>query len=506
MRSDPNDEALPFNLQAETGILGALMFDRQAYSAIEDMLQGQHFYLPGHALIFDAIVGIYKKDGEVDPVLIDRALKGQEDYEVLANDRGAIGYLTDLLRNAPPWRSTPQYAEIIVDNAVRREIIRLARYTIDEARSNREENALDVISAAQKNMDEVAAFGPTKVAWVDLGAVYLRQLHKARDRGGDEPGIPTGIHDLDKVLGGLRPSTTNVLGARPGMGKSAVAVQIALNMAKAGYGVAFFSLEMPEEQLATRFGCALAYDRMAPVYSGKSTNPTYEDFERGNLTEAQWARLEDAAGELAELPIYMDFRSKMKVSQMSGAVRRLQREWKRRGLKGGVSIVDHILHVAGSDPKVTDPTQKFTEISGSLLDMHKTLEMPGLVLCQLNRSVESRDDKRPTMSDLKFTGALEEDAYSVSFLYRPEYYNRPPVGDEESPKAAKAWEQYHADKRRWANRLLWLQEKNRGGRGQQQVEMFCDIGCNAVQNLDMMAADNGSLVFPTGGAVFGDDV
>lgn len=493
------DEALPHNLDAEQALIGCLLFDGSAYVGLEDMISADHFFLAAHGKIFGHAMQLAKRGEPIDAIVIGHLMEGDAAYREV----GGLRYMQDMVARAAPVAALANYAQIIVDAAVRRETVRLAEYMIDEAMKNRDDTAQDILSASQKNLEEVAVFGPAKASWVDLGSIYLRQLHRSRHLDGDAPGIATGIHDLDKVLGGLRPSTTNVLGARPGMGKSAVAVQIALNVAQAGYGVAFFSLEMPEEQLATRFGCALAYDRMAPVYSGKSDNPTYEDFERGELTEAQWEKLERAAGLLADLPIYMDFRSKLKVSHMAGAVRRLKREWLRRGIKPGLIICDHVLHVAGDDPKVTDPTQKFTQISGSILDMNKSLEMPTLLLAQLNRSVESRDDKRPGLSDIKFAGAMEEDAFSVSFLYRPEYYNRMPISDEEDTKNLKEWAKYHADKKRWANRLLWLAEKNRGGRGQQQVEMFCDIGCNAVQNLNINAGETGRIQFPTGGDVFG---
>jgi replicative DNA helicase len=328
------DDALPHNLDAEQALIGCLLFDGSAYIGLEDMISADHFFLAAHGKIFGHAMQLAKRGEPIDAIVIGHLMEGDAAYREV----GGLRYMQDMVTRAAPVAALANYAQIIVDAAVRRETVRLAEYMIDEAMKNRDDTAQDILSASQKNLEEVAVFGPAKASWVDLGSIYLRQLHRSRHLDGDAPGIATGIHDLDKVLGGLRPSTTNVLGARPGMGKSAVAVQIALNVAQAGYGVAFFSLEMPEEQLATRFGCALAYDRMAPVYSGKSDNPTYEDFERGELTEAQWEKLERAAGLLADLPIYMDFRSKLKVSHMAGAVRRLKREWLRRGIKPGLII------------------------------------------------------------------------------------------------------------------------------------------------------------------------
>ena len=299
------------------------------------------------------------------------------------------------------------------------------------------------------------------------------------------PGVMTGLSELDEVLGGFRPSTLNIIAGRPGAGKSAAGVQVALNMARRGLGVGFFSLEMPEEQCSGRFASSVAYDRQAFWHNGVPPFPTFSAIERGDLTSLQWQAYKRAARTIDGLPIAFDYRSRLTVSQMTAAARRLLRSWERQGIQPGAFIIDHFLHIGAEKGARGEAAERYTTICNDLMHMAKSLSAPVILLCQLNRGVEAREDKRPTMADLKWTGALEENSFSVTFLYRPAYYLKPPVetASQTEEQRRAAWKRYDEEKGRVANQLHWLIEKNRGGVSNKQIETFCDIGFNAI--LDM---------------------
>ena len=482
----PLDGAMPHNLDAEQSLIGAIMLDNEAYHLIEVPLAAEHFYEPFHGVIYDIMRQRIREGRLAEPVNIAEEVKTWGAFESL----GGIRYFADLVDRAPGLTSAPHFASMILDLAIRRDLVRLGGELQKQARTDHRGDATDLVVSTEKILTELASTGTTAPAFKPVGQIYRRQIERARAANGAPPGVPTGIRDLDRVLGGLRPSTVAVLAGRPGMGKSAGGVQIGVNVAQAGFGVGMFSLEMPEEQTSGRFGCALAYDRSITGQTGDFSNATFENFEKGNLSDWQWGRIEGAQETLDGLPIYLDHRSKLRVSQMLPAMRRQKREWERAGIKPGLVIVDHVLHIGPEDPRADKVTQ-VTQASNDILDMAKSLNMAVLLLCQLSRGVEGREDKRPGLQDLKWAGALEEDAFSVTFLYRPEYYLRPPEDDNDD----KAWEKYRTAMAKAKNRLWWLVEKNRGGRAQQQVETFCDIGCNAIQQLGDPDYESGRINF-----------
>jgi replicative DNA helicase len=455
--------------EAEHALLGAVLYDNTALHRI-DGLAPSHFHDPVHGRIYAAISDLVGMDRGADPISVGDRMAADAGLA----DAGGRDYLGGLFQNAPPAANAPEYAAIIVDNATRRSLCDAAATISRLATDDRERDAGEIAIEAEKALTEIARTGVTRDAWCEAETAVLRAYQRAR-AGGGIPGVPTGLVDLDAVLGGLRPSTVNVLAGRPGMGKSAAGVQIVLNVARRGQGAAFFSLEMPEEQCSVRFGAALAYDRHAIRYSGESSNPTYEQFERGDLSAGQWGSLDRAMEQVQGLPIMLDFRSRLKVSQMTAAVRRQLRAWQRQGVKPGVVVIDHFLHIASEKGARGEAAERYTAIANDLLHMAKSLDIAILLLCQLNRGVEGREDKRPSLADLKWTGALEENAFSATFLYRPEYYVKPPVDHDD-----EAWDRYEKDKARTANKLFWIVEKNRGGQSNRQVETFCDIGCNAL--------------------------
>jgi len=459
----------PHSLEAEQAILGALMFDNAAYERL-DGLDGQQFHEPFHGRAFNVIRDLIAQGGTADPISVGDRLKSDSSFQGI----GGLGYLRDLFERGWPAINVPQYASIICDHATRRALADVSSQIAAAANDDRSRDAGEIALEAERSITEIARSGVTRDAWCDAESDLLLAYQRAR-AGKGMPGVSLGLRDVDAVLGGLRPATLNVLAGRPGMGKSAAGVQVALNVARAGLGAAFFSLEMPKEQCSVRFGSSLAYDRHAVLYSGQSSNPTYEQFELGDLSESQWVSLDRAMDNMRGLPIVIDYRSRLRVSQMTAAVRRQLRTWHRQGVKPGVVVIDHFLHISPEPGSKGLAAEMYTAIANDLLHMAKSLDIAILLLCQLNRGVEGREDKRPSLADLKWTGALEENAFSATFLYRPEYYVKPPVDHDD-----EAWNKYEAEKSRTANKLFWIVEKNRGGRSNQQVETFCNIGCNAI--------------------------
>lgn len=479
-RSDPRfsgeeERKLPQNLEAEQALLGILILENERVHDIGDVLRAMDFYEPFHQRLYDTIVATVRKGIVAEPAYLSGFFEGDPAFDQF----GGIGYLADLIDHSPPDNQARHYADIVVDQALRRYLLDAAGKAIASAYDT-SESALDLVLAAERAMGEVSMNGPQASAFHNISDVFARQFKRSREMDGQQPGISTGIPDLDKRLGGFRKQNVVILGGRPGMGKSAAAVQFAINVAQPsteapkGRGVAFFSLEMPEEQVATRFACALAFDRAADP----KINPTYEDFEKGELNDIQWQRLEAAGQKLADMPIEIDFRGKLKVTQMLAAARRLKRKWAKEGIEPGLIIIDHVLMVS-PEKRVNDKVVEISQIADDILDMAKTLDMPVLVLAQLSRDIDKRDDKRPNLGDLKWSGSLEENAAAVIFCFRPEYYNKPPRDDANT----KEWAKYEKIKEAFTDRLMFLLEKNRNGRAHQTIKVFCSIGHNAIQNL-----------------------
>lgn len=483
----PDEPHIPHSLGAEQALLGSMIFQNEVVYDVADMIRSADFYEPFHQRLYDVIVSTVRSGKAADINYLDAFFQGDPAYDQFQG----IRYLADLFDHAPPASAATHNADLIVDQALRRYLIASA----DEAKASAydtSQSALDLVLIAERAMGEVSMNGPQAMAFHNISDIFARTFAKAKAADGLQPGISTGIPDLDKKLGGLRKQNMILIGGRPGMGKSALAVQLAINVASPsdeapkGRGVAFFSLEMPEEQVGTRFGCALAYERG----SDPKSSPTFEDFEKGLLNDIQWQKLEAAGQKLATMPIEIDFRGKLKVSQMLAAARRMKRKWEREGIEPGVIIIDHFGMVA-PEKRINDKVQEASQIADDILDMAKVLDMPVVLLCQLARDIDKRDDKRPNLGDLKWSGSLEENAAAVIFCYRPEYYNKVPKDD--APK--KDWDKYEAIKLAFTDRLFALLEKNRNGRAHQSIKMFCSIGHNVIQNLGAADVLNRTLDF-----------
>ncbi len=408
------DKLPPQNLQAEASLLGSLMLDKDAIIKVADIVHGDDFYAAKNKLIYDAILSLYEKREPLDVVTLSNKLEAMGE---LSNIGGAT-YLTDLVNGVPSAAHVENYAKIVAQKATLRRLIGAANdigamaysedQPLDGLLDNAEQRLFDVSQKHLKqnftSMKEVLAESFDR----------LDSLHKDK---GKLRGLPTGFRQLDNILAGLQKSDLIILAARPAMGKSTFALNIAQNIAiKQGVPVGVFSLEMSKEQLV---------DRLLAAEAGIDS----WRLRTGNLEDKDFEKLNKAMGALAEAPIYFDDSGMVNVMEMRTKARRLQSE---NDL--GLIVIDYLQLMSGRNNSSDNRVQEISEISRGLKGLARELNIPVLALSQLSRAVESRSPQIPQLSDLRESGSIEQDADVVMFIYRDEYY-RPQ--DTEKPNTAE---------------------------------------------------------------------
>ncbi|WP_323042142.1 replicative DNA helicase [Gemmobacter sp.] len=429
-------DALPHNIEAEQQLLGAILTNNDVYDRIAALVKAEHFYDPVHQRIFEIAAARIQKNALASPVTLKAFLEDDPGLREL----GGPAYLVRLAGAAISAFAARDYAQMIYDLAVRRELIALGRDIADKAgKVEVASEPRDQITEAEQRLYKLGEQGVAERGFQS----FLRAVTAAVDvanaayqRGGGLSGIPTALVDLDKKLGGLHPSDLIILAGRPSMGKTSLATNIAFNVAKAykrgrkpdgsdgaveGGVVGFFSLEMSAEQLAAR------------ILSEASEVPS-EQIRRGDMTEHEFRRFVEAAKALEACPLYIDDTPALPISQVAARARRLKRT---HGLD--VLMVDYLQLLKGSSKD--NRVQEVSEITQGLKAIAKELNIPVIALSQLSRAVESREDKRPQLSDLRESGSIEQDADVVMFVFREEYYKeREKPSDHELEKMA-AWQQ-----------------------------------------------------------------
>ncbi len=426
-------DGLPQNIEAEQQLLGAILTNNDVYDRIAALVKAEHFYDPVHQRIFEKAANRIQKNALASPVTLKPFFEDDDGLKEL----GGAAYLVRLAGAAISAFAARDYAQMIYDLSVRRELIALGRDISAKA------GKVDVISEPREQIVEAEQrlykLGEQGVAergfqsFLKAAVEAVNTANAAYQRGGGLSGISTGLIDLDKKLGGLHPSDLLILAGRPSMGKTSLATNIAFNIAKAykrgrthdghdgaveGGVVGFFSLEMSAEQLAAR------------ILSEASEVPS-EQIRRGDMTEVEFRRFVDAAKALESCPLYIDDTPALPISQVAARARRLKRT---HGLD--VLVIDYLQLLKGSSKE--NRVQEVSEITQGLKAIAKELHIPVIALSQLSRQVESRDDKRPQLSDLRESGSIEQDADVVMFVYRDEYYKeREKPGDHELAKMAE---------------------------------------------------------------------
>jgi len=390
---------LPSNIEAEQALIGAVMYDNGALEGAERITRPQ-FYEPLHGRLWEAMTRKIAAGQMAEPVTLADEFRADEAFIGL----GSMAYLADLLDRAPPARAVPSLAATVADVALARSLALLAREI--EATALSGETGAATLEAAERALHGIAENGEAQQGFAPLRdaldeALAIAEAAKARQGG--LAGMSTGLIDLDNKLGGLVPSNLLILAGRPSMGKTALATNIALNVAKAGKRVGFFSLEMSAAELGLRL--------LADV-AGVSS----DRLRKGKADQFEMVRLRDARQEIANLPLYIDQTGAISLARLAARARRLQR---KMGLD--LIIVDY-LQLVTTTAKADNRTVEVGAIAAGLKALAKDLNVPVLALSQLSRKVEERPDKRPQLADLRESGSIEQDADVVMFVYREAYY------------------------------------------------------------------------------------
>jgi replicative DNA helicase len=407
MARSTRSESPPQSIDIEASLLGSLLIDGDAFIKIVDQIQADDFYDQKHGMIFSAMRSLYDKRSPIDILTMSEQLKNDSRLDII----GGASFLTELTNTVPTAAHLEQYADIVAEKAIRRRLIS-ASQDIADVSSDENKSLQELIEEAESRLFDVSQ-KHVKQDITSLESILgdsfdrLDDLH--RNKGGIR-GIPTGLRDLDKLLAGLQRSDLIVIAARPSMGKTALMLNIALNIAtKAKQGsVLVFSLEMSKEQLVDRLLAAEAGVDAWKLRTGEG------------LTDADFERLSAGMGELAEAPIFIDDTSGITVSDLRTKARRLHHQHPLAAI-----MVDYLQLMSGGSrfASMANRVQEISEISRSLKILARELNVPVIALSQLSRSVENRTPQIPQLADLRESGSIEQDADIVAFLYREEYYN-----------------------------------------------------------------------------------
>lgn len=398
------DRIPPQNIEAEQAVLGAMLIKKEAISEVVTILIGTDFYRDAHRIIFDAMLELFNKNEAVDLITITEQLRKNEQLDKV----GGIAYVTSLANSVPTAANIEYHAKIVKDKGQLRHLINSATAIAGMGYEDNE-NVIDVMDKAEKMILEVAAkrgggdFTPIKNILLDTFS-KIEVLYASK---GGITGTPTGFKDLDKLTSGLQPSDLILVAARPSMGKTAFTLNVATHIAvREKKAVAFFSLEMSKEQLVQRMLCS----------EGAIDS---QRLRIGELDDKDWGKLISAADRLSTAPIFIDDTAGITVMELRSKARRLKTEYDLK-----LIVIDYLQLMQGSSSKGGDNRQQeISEISRSLKALARELNVPVIALSQLSRSVESRQVKKPMLSDLRESGSLEQDADIVMFLYREDYYD-----------------------------------------------------------------------------------
>ena len=402
----------PQNIEAEQAVLGAMLIDKEAIAKATEVLSADDFYREAHRVIFSAMLELYNKNEAVDMVTVTEILKRDNKLE----DIGGIAYITSLANVVLTAANVKYHADIVAEKSVLRQLVRVST-EIAAMGYEANEDVGTLLDTAESRILEISN-RKKKTDFTAINDVLMdsvQSIESLLQNKGGLTGLPAGFADLDKLTSGLHPSDFIILAARPSMGKTALALNIVQNVALRAHkviggeprSVAFFSLEMSKEQLVNRMLCAEA-------------GIDSQRLRVGEMHDEDWTHLWDACDTMSRAKIYIDDTAGITVMDMRSRARRLKAE---HGLD--LIVVDYLQLMQGSGKRNNsgDRQQEVSEISRSLKALARELDVPVLALAQLSRSVESRQVKRPMLSDLRESGSLEQDADIVAFLYREDYYN-----------------------------------------------------------------------------------
>lgn len=477
--SEPQPRVLPHNLDAEQALLGMLLIDNRHLERVSDYLRAEHFFQPPHQRIYEAVQKIVERGQNASAVTLKGYFEKDEGLEPV----GGAKYLVELQNETPLINNAGDYGRTIYELHLRRQLILLGEDIVNDAYDQQiDRDASDAITTAEGRLFKLAESGQTQGGFVTLRDSVLTAIEiaeKAYKADSHVTGVTTGLTDMDQKLGGLHNSDLLILAARPSMGKTSLAVNIAFNAAKAfaesggkqGGIVGFFSLEMSSDQLATR---------ILADQSGISGDA----IRKGDIREADFRRFVEASQKLSQIPLYIDDTPALTIGALRTRARRLKRQ---HGL--GLLVVDYLQLLQGSGSRQSEGNRvlEISEITRGLKAIAKELAIPVIALSQLSRAVEQREDKRPQLSDLRESGSIEQDADVVMFIYRREYYlsrEEPErkVGEDDSKFNDRyaAWQTDLADNANVAEVIVAKQRHGPIG----TVRLFFDSSITRFSDLD----------------------
>ena len=404
MNEQFQDRIPPQNIEAEQAVLGAIFLEPSSLIVTSEVLIPEDFYRSAHQKIFNVMLKLNDEGKAVDLITVTEDLAATKSLEEV----GGVTYLSELAGSVPTAANVEYYARIVEEKSLLRRLIRTATNIAQEGYS-REDEVAELLGEAEKNIMEVAQ-RKNSGSFQNIKDVLVRtydNIEELANRKGDVTGIPTGFAELDRMTAGFQRNDLIIVAARPSVGKTAFALNIAQNVAtKTDENVAIFSLEMGAEQLVMRMLCA-------------EGNINAQNLRTGALTDEDWRKLTMAMGSLSNAGIYIDDTPGVRIGEIRAKSRRLKQE---HGL--GMIMIDYLQLIQGNGRSGENRQQEVSEISRSLKALARELQVPVIALSQLSRGVEQRQDKRPMMSDIRESGSIEQDADIVAFLYRDDYYDK----------------------------------------------------------------------------------
>jgi replicative DNA helicase len=408
----------PHSLEAESSVLGGLLLDNSAWDRVGDLVTDSDFYRYEHRLVFSAIAALINSSRPADVITVFEHLQSLGK----ADEVGGLAYLNSLAQYVPSASNIRRYGEIVRERAILRKLVTASDEIATTAFSPKGRPVAQILDEAEQKIFHIGEEGSRmKQGFQSMNSLVVELLDRVDEMSknpNDITGVPTGFHDFDRMTSGMQPGDLIVLAARPSMGKTALAINIAENVAvQEGLPVAVFSMEMGASQLAVRIVGSIGRIDQGHLRTGK-------------LSDDEWPRLTEAIEKLRNVSLHIDETPGLTPSELRANARRLSRQCGKLGL----IVVDYLQLMSGSSSDGSDNrATELGEISRGLKMLAKELQCPVIALSQLNRSVEQRTDKRPMMSDLRESGAIEQDADVIMFIYRDDYYNK----DSKEPGVAE---------------------------------------------------------------------
>ncbi len=422
----------PQSIEAEQSVIGSMLIDKEVIPVVMEVLKPEDFYRPDHKEIYDVIIELFDKAQPIDLITVSERLRLHGKLELV----GGLEYLTNIATDVPTTANVKHYAKIVEEKSLLRKLIKASSDIVDLG-FNASEEVSFILDKAEQNIFDILqkrssqGFVPIKDVLVDT----FNKLEELYNNKGHITGIPTGFVDLDFKTSGMHNSDLVLIAARPAMGKTAFALNLAQNAAvHSGVPVALFSLEMSKEQLVNRMLCSEAM-----VDSNK--------MKTGQLEDNDWQKVAKALGPLSEAPIFIDDTPGISITEIRAKCRRMKLEHNL-----GLVVIDYLQLMSGSKSRSENRQQEISEISRSLKILAKEINIPVICLSQLSRAAETRTDHRPILSDLRESGAIEQDADIVMFLYRDDYYNP----DTEKKNIAEVILAKHRSGSTGTVELVWL--------------------------------------------------